>query len=707
MKAFDSISHQAIYDLIEAIGLPIGHQNVIRSLFHQAHCYTNFKGANPAKIFFNSGVKQGCPLSPTLFILVADVLLDMLSSIDGIEPRMFADDTSLVSENIIPCLPVVKKSFNVFKAYTGLELNITKTAIIATGGRTDLRSALDNIGWNQLRISGKEKYLGTFMGHEVTLDDIFRPPFDKLKDRIKLFNGIKHTHSIQNKVIIWNTWLITIFNYVFNIYAIPTDYLDWVDTLCIQWLRKGKTMKVLHLARPTRLAGLSTPLRDTTIANYSALAARAVTSTTYANSTIWTLRSNAHRNRAKEFLLLEYNVDPSSTTAAAYYSNTINSPAFAIYCTKEVKRKLTKISIPSPLHNSYLYNISKAPSWLPSYARSTHLFITHNALFTARRLRKHEACYLCGKGADDIHHLWGDCSVVESAHRNFWLLLNTNSAFNFHNSICADGVLSTATVGAQLMLTDSTWRALNNSYHGLVKTPNAWVSWIVNNTITRINASCAGFFNKNFDNNKVPLRERITYGAQMGSSHCNSATSRVTANFVISSYLNQLPLGTIYAFTDGSANPNPGPAGAGIAIYERGIANDPLIASYAAALGMGDNNTGELYAAGMAYSYIQNNRYTGKFYIFTDSTLTRGALEERWSAGKSNHELLHAVRAARRAHPGNSVIKWVPGHSDIPQNELADRLAGAGSDNSSNNNDITINYHESNFNFLSNFFPFH
>jgi ribonuclease HI len=671
LKAFDSISHTAIFSLLDSIGLPSNYTSAIKSLFHQAHCYTNFTGGKPEKIFFNSGVKQGCPLSPTLFILVVDVLLDMLSNIEGVDPRMFADDTSLISNNIIPCLPEIKACFATFKKYTGLELNVTKSAIIATGGRTDLRKALDDIGWAELRISGKERYLGTYMGHAVTLEDIFRPPFEKLQDRISQFNKIKHTHSLQNRVIIWNTWLLTIFNYVFNLYAIPTDYLDWVDNLCIGWLNKGNTMKTLYLARPTKLAGLTTPLRDTTIANYAALASRAGDTVADTRSSTQTLRSSNHRARARDFLQVEYNIDSAKcANSASYYHYAINSTPFTSNFRCEIRRKLTEIMVPDHLHNNYFNNSSKAPSWLPSYVRGTVIFIVHNALFTARRLHKCETCYLCEEGSDDIHHIWGSCRVVKQAHQQFWKILGVNSPYSLNTAICADDTRDSASVGAQYMLTDSIWRARNNAYHGVVKNFGAWTGWIVENALLRIKTSRPDFFINNFSTNTVPRRMKITFGACMGSSKTNSDATRATANHVVYTTIRALPVGALYAFTDGSADPNPGPSGAGAAIYLRGTTEDSLIASFSAALGHGTNNTGELFAIGIVYSYINSINYHNIFTIFTDSNLARGALEEGWSAGVNNRPLLHAVRAARRKLKQNNCINWIPGHSGIAHNDL-------------------------------------
>ena len=73
-KAFDSVSHDTIHTLLEHVGLPKGYCNAIKGLFHNITLTTNFKGGQNQSFTVHTGIKQGCPLSPLLFIVVMDVL---------------------------------------------------------------------------------------------------------------------------------------------------------------------------------------------------------------------------------------------------------------------------------------------------------------------------------------------------------------------------------------------------------------------------------------------------------------------------------------------------------------------------------------------------------------------------------------------------------------------------------------------------------
>ena len=63
-KAFDSISHEFIFALLEHIGCPPWLISTIRNLLSEVSVRLSLKGAEEVLIRILSGVKQGCPPPP-------------------------------------------------------------------------------------------------------------------------------------------------------------------------------------------------------------------------------------------------------------------------------------------------------------------------------------------------------------------------------------------------------------------------------------------------------------------------------------------------------------------------------------------------------------------------------------------------------------------------------------------------------------------
>jgi ribonuclease HI len=177
----------------------------------------------------------------------------------------------------------------------------------------------------------------------------------------------------------------------------------------------------------------------------------------------------------------------------------------------------------------------------------------------------------------------------------------------------------------------------------------------------------------------------------------------------VNTHISRHPPGTLVVFTDGSAAPNPGPAGAGAIFFNSSSLTSHPNCPLAAALGITTNNAGELFAVGLSVETANTAGYTGPLRIYTDSKLIQNAINNNTSAGIDNTDLLVRVKRTitifKRADPANSVrLHWVEAHRGITQNELADKLAGTGSKRSAArnyNNQRLSNFIDSNYDFRS------
>ncbi len=130
----------------------------------------------------------------------------------------------------------------------------------------------------------------------------------------------------------------------------------------------------------------------------------------------------------------------------------------------------------------------------------------------------------------------------------------------------------------------------------------------------------------------------------------------------------------ITVYTDGAALGNPGPGGYGIVLisgrHRREISQGYRLTT---------NNRMELMAVIVA---LESLRIPGSHVtVFTDSRYVADAVEKKWVFGwerngfkkKKNPDLWRRFLISFRKHRVSFI--WVKGHSNIPENELCDRLA--------------------------------
>ena len=172
-KAFDSIDHDFVHEAIRRTGLPDWFGRLVRGLLHSVRVKPAFKGASDHWIEILRGVKQGCPLSPLLFVICYDVLLRRLAGQDGVAPFACADDLAVATANLL-ALWEPMRMVDRFRLASGLGINKGKTAVLSARQSASLRQFLLSSPWPEVTLSLFYKYLGVLIGRGITTTDVYK-----------------------------------------------------------------------------------------------------------------------------------------------------------------------------------------------------------------------------------------------------------------------------------------------------------------------------------------------------------------------------------------------------------------------------------------------------------------------------------------------------------------------------------------------------
>jgi hypothetical protein len=99
-KAFDLVSRQGLFSILRRLGLPLTLVSLVESFHENTEARVQFDGAISECFHFDSGVKQGCVLAPTLFAvffacLLVEALMDPNTDDAGVLLRTRGDSRLL------------------------------------------------------------------------------------------------------------------------------------------------------------------------------------------------------------------------------------------------------------------------------------------------------------------------------------------------------------------------------------------------------------------------------------------------------------------------------------------------------------------------------------------------------------------------------------------------------------------------------------
>ena len=252
-KAFDSVSWKFLYKTLSLFGFDKNFINWIKLLNTNITAFVLQCGSLSEPIEVGRGCRQGDPISPYLFLLVAEILSVMILNNDNIKGiqigshiykiTQFADDTTLLLNGSQCSLQTSINILELFGSLSGLRMNTEKTKVIWIESKKQCKEKLDvskKLHWGDSNFS----FLGvSFSSNIGTMSKVnFQIILNKAK---QVLNSWQSRHLTPfGKVTIIKTLILSKFNHLFMTLVTPEHILQELNAMFFKFLWNGKSHKV-------------------------------------------------------------------------------------------------------------------------------------------------------------------------------------------------------------------------------------------------------------------------------------------------------------------------------------------------------------------------------------------------------------------------------------------------------------------------------
>ena len=256
-KAFDSISKASILSALQVFNFGESFIKMVKTLTQSSEsCILNMGWMSDFYNTTNTGVKQGCCLSPLLFILTSELLAIRLrkeKNISGLqfsisnfksEPLkilQYCDDTTLLlssTEELNVALEIIEDFYKI----SGLKLNRQKSIGIGLGSSKDIIGNPGNITWKEK--GDPIKILGIYFSSEKEASDLDINWVPKIERVLELSGRLyKRKVSLFGRITLCKTYLLSQLSYSLQALSIPHKYAVQLDSLLFHFVWKKHSNK--------------------------------------------------------------------------------------------------------------------------------------------------------------------------------------------------------------------------------------------------------------------------------------------------------------------------------------------------------------------------------------------------------------------------------------------------------------------------------
>ena len=253
-KAFDSIDHNFIFKCLNYFNFGSSFINWVKLFYKAAQSCVINNGHMSDYFNIERGVRQGCPLSPYLFILVIEILYSAVRKdidIKGItmynreiKNTAFADDATFILDGSKKSFIKLIDKINEFSSVSGLKLNSNKSIMFRIGS---LKDSNDTYGT-------KNKYIWTnetattlgivFANNRMKIHELNIEP--KIKEFCNCLKRWKrHSLSLIGKITVIKTFALPKIIYPLTVLENPPiEYINLIKKSMLDFIWDGKPAKI-------------------------------------------------------------------------------------------------------------------------------------------------------------------------------------------------------------------------------------------------------------------------------------------------------------------------------------------------------------------------------------------------------------------------------------------------------------------------------
>lgn len=249
-KAFDRVDPAFLLKILKKFDFPEYFTSWIEILYTDIQTAVKINGEVTDSIKISRGLRQGCGMSPLLYVIVAEMLAQLIRKNpqitgysvpgcqEGLKISQYADDTCIFVSTR-ESIPQVFKTINLYESASGAKLNIQKTKGFKAGLWKDMDINEGGIHWS----ADGFKLLGVEVGSNRNRTNQIIEIVEKIKTKCKFWSNLNLT--IWGRATIANTFILSKLWYLLQIQDIELFHMKKIKNIIHSFLCKESKINMI------------------------------------------------------------------------------------------------------------------------------------------------------------------------------------------------------------------------------------------------------------------------------------------------------------------------------------------------------------------------------------------------------------------------------------------------------------------------------